>query len=147
MSESAASQRAKYPLAAYNYRVTVGNAAMSFTDVSGLAHEYQTLTYRHGLSFWEGEAITRFRIDRYVQVTLKRGVVAGAKDLYEWFDRGDRKNLSVSLCDEQGVAVVTWQIKKALVVKLEAPSLQASTNEAAIETLTLMASGISIEHH
>ena len=43
--------------------------------------------------------------------------------------------------------MVTWQIKKALFVKLEAPALQASGNEAAIETLTLMVSGISVEHH
>jgi hypothetical protein len=35
MSESAADQRAKYPLAAYNFRVTVGESAMSFTEVSG----------------------------------------------------------------------------------------------------------------
>ena len=58
MSESAASQRAKYPLAAYNFRVTVGGSAMSFTEVSGLVREYQTLTYKQGLSYWEGEAIT-----------------------------------------------------------------------------------------
>ena len=147
MSETAASQRAKYPLAAYNFRVTVGDAAMSFTEVSGLVREYQTLTYKHGLSFWEGESITRFRYDKYVQLTMKKGVIAGATQLYEWLDTVDKKNLSVSLCDEKGAAVVTWQIKKALIVKLEAPSLQASGNEAAIETLTLMASGISVEHH
>jgi phage tail-like protein len=147
MSETAASQRAKYPLAAYNFRVTVGDAAMSFTEVSGLVREYQTLTYKHGLSFWEGESITRFRYDKYVELTMKKGVIAGATQLYEWLDTVDKKNLSVSLCDEKGAAVVTWQIKKALIVKLEAPSLQASGNEAAIETLTLMASGISVEHH
>ena len=147
MSETAASQRAKYPLAAYNFRVTVGDAAMSFTEVSGLVREYQTLTYKHGLSFWEGESITRFRYDKYVQLTMKKGVIAGATQLYEWLDTVDKKNLSVSLCDEKGAAVVTWQIKKALIVKLEAPSLQASGNEVAIETLTLMASGISVEHH
>ena len=50
------------------------------------------------------------------------------------------------MCDEKGAAVVTWQIKKALIVKLDAPALQAGGNEAAIETLTLMASGISVEH-
>ncbi len=147
MSESAASQRAKYPLVAYNFRVTVGDAAMSFTEVSGLVREYQTLTYKHGLSYWEGESITKFRYDKYVEVTMKKGVIAGATQLYEWLDAVDKKIISVSLCDEKGAAVVTWQIKKAIVVKLEAPSLQASGNEAAIETLTLMASGISVEHH
>jgi phage tail-like protein len=148
MAESAASQRAKYPLAAYNFRVTVGDAAMGFSEVSGLAREYQTLTYKHGLSYWEGEEITKFRYDKYVQVTLKKGVVAGAMALARWLDSLDeKKSLSVSLCDETGAAVVTWQIKKALVTKLEAPALQASGNDAAIETLTLMASGISVEHH
>lgn len=147
MSESVASQRAKYPVAAYNFRVTVGDATMSFTEVSGLVREYETLTYKHGLSFWEGESIAKFRYDKYVQLTLKKGVIAGATQLYEWLDAVDKKILSVSLCDEKGAAVVTWQIKKSIIVKLEAPSLQASGNEAAIETLTLMASGISVEHH
>jgi len=147
MSETAASQRAQYPLAAYNFRVTVGEAVMSFTEVSGLAREYQTLTYKHGLSFWEGESISRFRYDKYVQLTLKKGVIAGLTEIYEWLDSADKLSLSISLCDEKGDAVVTWQIKKALIVKLEAPLLQASGNEAAIETLTLMGSGISVEHH
>ena len=146
MAESAADQRTKYPLAAYNFRVTVGDAAMSFTEVSGLVREYQTLTYKHGLSFWEGEAITKFRYDKYVQLILKKGVIAGATHLYQWLDTVDKRNLRVSLCDEKGDAVVTWQIQKAMIVKFEAPALQATGNEAAIETLTLMASGISVEH-
>ena len=118
MSETAASQRAQYPLAAYNFRVTVGEAVMSFTEVSGLAQEYQTLTYKHGLSFWEGESISRFRYDKYVQLTLKKGVIAGLTEIYEWLDSADKLSLSIGLCDEKGDAVVTWQIKKALIVKL-----------------------------
>jgi|SRR5437667_3116427 len=146
MADSGANQRTKYPLAAYNFRVTVGEVAMSFTEVSGLVREYQTLTYKHGLSFWEGESIIKFRYDKYVQVTFKKGVIAGATQLYQWLDTIDKRNLSVSLCDEKGNAVVTWQIQKATIVKLETPALQASGNEAAIETLTLMASGVSVEH-
>lgn len=146
MAESAAAQRARYPIASYNFRVTVGETTLGFTEVSGLVREYQTLPYRHGLSFWEGEDLVKFRHEKYVQITLKKGVVAGATTLYQWLDSVDRKPLSVSLCDEQGNAVVTWQIKKALIVKLEAPALQASSNESAIETLTLMVTGISVEH-
>ena len=82
-----------------------------------------------------------------MQITLKKGAIAGATQLYQWLDTVDKKNMSVSLCDEKGNPVVTWQIQKAMIVKLEAPALQASGNEAAIETLTLMASGISVEHH
>jgi phage tail-like protein len=147
MAESAAEQRKRYPLAAYNFRVTIGDATMSFTEVSGLVREHQTLTYKHGLSFWEGESITKFRHDKYVPITMKKGVVAGASQLYAWLESVDKKNIGVSLCDEQGNAVVTWQIKEAFITKLEAPALQANGNEAAIETVTLMVSGISVEHH
>lgn len=147
MADSVARQRTTYPLASYNFRVTVGESVMSFTEVSGLSLEYETLTYKHGLSFWEGESIVKFRYDKYVPVTLKKGVVAGMNDISPWLAGAEQKALSVSLCDETGTAVVTWQLKKALVVKLEMPSLQVSSNDAAIETLTLMVTGISFEHH
>ena len=147
MADSIARQRASYPLAAYNFRVTVGESVMSFTEVSGLSIEYETLTYMHGLSFWEGQSIVKFRYDKYVPVTLKKGLMAGNTSISPWLAGAEPKSISVSLCDETGAAVVTWQMKKTLVVKLEMPSLQASGNEAAIETLTLMATGISLEHH
>lgn len=147
MAHSIATQVASYPLVAYNFRVTVGDVAMSFTEVTGLAREFDTLTYRHGLSFIEGEDITRYRIDKYVPLTLKRGVVKGLPQLREWLEAGDKRPISVSLCDESGEPVVTWRVQKALPTKLEAPGLQASSSEAAVESLSLMAAGISIETH
>jgi phage tail-like protein len=147
VAHSIATQVASYPLVAYNFRVTVGDVAMSFTEVTGLAREFDTLTYRHGLSFIEGEDITRYRIDKYVPLTLKRGVVKGLPQLREWLEAGDKRPISVSLCDERGEPVVTWRVQKALPTKLEAPGLQASSSEAAVESLSLMAAGISIETH
>jgi phage tail-like protein len=145
MAESKSDQR--YPLTAYNFRVTVAGTAMSFTEVSGLAIEYEMVTYKHGLSFWEGESIKSYRYDKYVPVTLKKGIVKGGKQLYDWFKAMDTRNLDISLCDETGIPVVTWHVGKALPLKLEAPSFQANTNEVAIETFELMATRISIEHH
>lgn len=147
MAHSIANQVASYPLVAYNFRVTVGDVAMSFTEVAGLAREFDTLTYRHGLSFIEGEDITRFRLDKYAPLTLRRGVVKGLPQLRNWLESGDKRPISVSLCDERGDPVVTWRVQKALPTKLEAPGLQASSSEAAIESLTLMAAGISVETH
>lgn len=147
MADSVNDQRAHYPIPAFNFRVTIGESTMSFTEVGGLVREHQTLAYAHGLSYWEGESLAKFRYDKYLPVTLKRGVIAGATQLYEWLESPDEKSVSVSLCDERGDAVVTWQIKKARLVKLEAPSFQASSNEAAVDSMTLMASGISVEHH
>jgi phage tail-like protein len=147
MAHSISDQVASYPLAAYNFRVTVSDVAMSFSEVTGLAREFDTLTYRHGLSFVEGEQITRFRLDKFAPITLKRGVVKGLAQLRDWLEAGDKRPLSVSLCDEQGEPVVTWRVQKALPTKLEAATFVASSSEAAIESLTLMAAGISVETH
>jgi len=55
MADSKAFQQAQYPLVAYNYRVTLDGQTASFSEVTGLAVSYETTTYRHGLSFVEGE--------------------------------------------------------------------------------------------
>ena len=120
---------------------------MAFSEVSGLAREHETLTYRQGLSWWEGEAITKLSFDKFAPLTLKRGVVRGARSLYDWLEGSDVRHMTLSLCDDRGAASVTWHIKKALATKLEAPTFTANSNDAAIETLTLMVAGISVEYH
>ena len=147
MADSAAVQATSYPLAAFNFRVTVGDLSMGFAEVSGLTRGFDTLTYRHGLSVFEGEDIVRFRVNRFSTLTLKRGVVKGLAQLRQWLDAGDRRPLGISLCDEQGSPVVTWRVQRALPVKLETPAFVAASNEVAVETLSLMVSGISVETH
>ncbi len=137
---------AAYPLPAYNFRVTVGDTTMSFSEVSGINVKYETVTYSHGLSFIEGDRITSFRHDKFVPVTLKRGTVAKAGALYQWLESKEARRLEVSLCDERGAAAVTWVIRRALPTKLEAPTFDAGTNEVALESLEVMASGISVEY-
>lgn len=147
MATSLAIQSAQYPLAAFNFRITIDGLAFGFAEVSGLAREYQTLTYRHGLSAWEGEAITKFRIDKFAPLTLKRGVVKSGshKALLDWLESTTPRSMVVSLCDGQGVAVVNWKIGRALLTKIEAPTLAAAGNDAAIDTLQLMVAGVTVE--
>ncbi len=146
MADSAAVQAARYPLAVYNFRVIAGEVDISVAEITGLEREYPTLTYLHGLSAWEGEDIVRYRIDRWQALTLKKAVVTGATAFYEWLESGEKRTLAVRLCDHTGTAVVTWRASEAMVVKIVAPAFQASTNEAAIDTITLMALGIGIDH-
>ena len=148
MATSPATQAAQYPLAAYNFRVSVGSVTLGFAEVSGLQREHQTVTYRHGLSYWEGEAIAKFHIDKFAPMTLKKGVikVGDHPAMLLWLEDPAPRNLLVSLCDETGTPVVNWTVAKALLVKIEAPSLVASGNDAAIDTLHLMVSGVRVEH-
>lgn len=147
MAVSVAAQRTHYPLAAYNYRVTLAGVDLGVAEVSGLRIDYETATYRHGLCFAEGETLVRHRIDHYVPLTLRKGVIPGVPGLRDWFLAGDPRPLDISLCDDRGQAVVTWHISRALPVKLEGPALAAGGNEPAVETVELQVAGLTLEQH
>lgn len=147
MAQTKKQQKAAYPLPAYNFRVDVGGTTMSFSQVSGVSVEYETVTYRHGLTFMEGESIKLYRYDKYVPITLKRGTVRGINTLYEWLRSRELRHLDISLCDEAGAPIVTWHVGKAVPTKLDAPDFDASTNDVAIESLEVMAASVTVEHH
>lgn len=147
MAETKETIRNNYPLPVYNFRVTVDGTSMSFSEVSGIEVEYDTVTYRHGFSFWEGVDIYKYYHEKYVNVTFKRGTIHNKKFLYDWLKNTKTVRVDVSLCDETGTPVVTWILAKATPVKLQAPSFDANSNDLSIETLDVMAAGISVEHH
>jgi len=136
-----------YPLPVYNYKVEIDGMEIGFSEVSGITIEHETVTYRHGLSFWEGEGIQKYYYPKYVTITLKKGTVKGKNDLFEWVQGKGSRNVIVSLCDTAGKPVVSWNIKVAIPVKLEAPTFDARSNDVSIESLELLASKITIEHH
>lgn len=146
MAQTPHQQRTSHPLAAYNFQVSVDGVAMRFAKVSGLAREHQTVTYRDGLTFREGERITKFHVDVFVPITLERGTVIGDKFLPAWLEGGTPSAMEVSLCDEAGIPVVAWSIAKAVPVKLSASTFDASTSQLSIDTLEIRASGISMKH-
>jgi len=146
MADSKDFQKQLYPLPAYNYRVQVGNTVMSFSEVSGISDNFDRVTYRTGLSAWEGEAILTFNFGSFSSVTLKRGVILG-KDplaLYDWLQKGEVRSLQVSLCDEKGDPIISWKFEKAVPVKLTAPAFDAKTNEPGIESVELAVSEMSM---
>ncbi len=148
MAVSTEFQKRNYPLPAYNFRVTVEGLAMSFTDVTGLNQAFETQTYRHGLSAWEGERITRYRWGAFSAITLKRGVVHGQALLAEWLEEGARpRSMEISLCDQAGVPLVSWRVGRAIPVKLEAPEFAATATDPAIESLEVMVAGVVVVHH
>ena len=66
--------------------------------------------------------------------------------LYAWLEAKIEIPMTVSLCNARGLPVVNWRIARAIPVKLTAPSFEAAGNQLAIETLELLAGGISVEH-
>lgn len=135
-----------YPLAAYNYRVTVDNSeTMSFSEVSGLEIDHEHVLYRHGFSWVMGDNLIRAQ-RKPINVTLKRGVSKQRKYLYDWMKSADKKHVKIELCDESGSVIVSWDVTRALPLKLDAPSFNASSNDVAIESLNLIAHDLRLTY-
>jgi len=146
--------KAAYPLPSYNYRVEIGSEAVAFSEVSGLAIEYEKTTYKES-PVESGAAGPRTMYmpaqGTPATLTLKKGVVRGAslKALYQWISTVqtnlvEKKDVFVRLCDEQGAPVISWKVINAFPTKLDAPSFTATSNDVAIESLSLMADGVTI---
>lgn len=146
MAQSTDFQRTNYPLAAYNFRVKVDQTEISFSEVTGIAVEYDHVSYRHGLTFLEGESMQTFHFDSFKSVTCKRGTILGKNPLFlhEWLAKRDLRSMEVSLCDEKGAPVLSWKIVAAVPVSLKAPAFTAASNDAAIETVDLQVRGVSV---
>lgn len=144
--------QAELPLPAYQYRVTIGDRAMGFAEVTGLSIHHEPVVYRHGMSFLLGEVLIPGRREP-TRVTLKKGVFKGSEFLSDWmqavFSRPlspPRKDILIDLVDGAGTPLVRWHVKGALPVRLDAPTFSASTQEIAVESLELMATGLEIQH-
>ncbi len=152
-----------YPIPVFHYQVTmykhkegldeIGEeikSSLAFSEVSGLSIEYETITYRDGMSYG-GNAKYMPGLDTPVNLTLKKGIVSKKSDLFDWINTVklntvEKRDIDISLIDADGNALVTWKVDKAFPKKLDAPSFNANSNEVAIESLELMASNLKIQY-
>lgn len=144
-----------YPLPAYNYRVEIAGVAIGFSEVSGLSISRETTTYKESptASGSAGPVVMNMPSQRATaSISLKKGLVktTSVATLYTWINsiqlnQVDKRDIYVRLCDESGKAVISWKVVNAFPKKLDAPSFSASSNDAAIESMELMADGVLIE--
>jgi phage tail-like protein len=145
--------KASYPLPVYNFRVEINGEAIGFTEVSGLNIAYDTITHIESATRGAGPRILYMPgKPKITTLTLKKGVVAGVsiKVLYDWINtvalnRVEKRDIMIRLCDENGVAVITWKVLNAFPTQLDAPGFSASANDVAIESMQLTADAVLIE--
>lgn len=143
--------RQTYPLPAYNYRVSIGGAAIACTEVTGLALQYEPITYKHGLSWKEGAEHMPGQ-KQPLRITLRKGLTQNGARLYNWIEtvrqnKVEKRDLVIELCDENGQALITWQVMQAFPLQLNAPGFNANSNEVAIESMELMAGDMTVTFH
>jgi phage tail-like protein len=144
--------RKDYPLPIYNYKVDIGSTTVAFSEVSGLDISFETITYNEtqtasGIAGPNTMYMPSWQ--KPINITLKKGVVKAVSIpvLYEWIkstelNRIEKKDITVHLCDEKGESVIRWKVIDAFPTRLSAPDFNAGGNEAAIETMELMASDL-----
>ena len=139
----------QYPLPSFHFQVEWGGTRIGFSEVSGLNIEVQAVEYREG-SGSEYSSIKMPGMLKYGNITLKRGIMPGDNEFFEWLNtiqlnKVERRDLVISLLNENHEPVMIWRARNAFPVRIEGPVLKATGNEVAIETLEVAHEGLSIE--
>jgi phage tail-like protein len=137
------------PYRSFNFRVEVDGLSMgSFSECSGLSSEGDAVEYREGTDIpLTVRKLVGLR--KYMNITLKRGYTQNT-ELWDWYGNivngiPDRRNGSVILVDEERRDVMRWNFENAWINKIEGPSLKATGNEVALESVEIVHEGLTLE--
>lgn len=137
------------PYRGFNFRVEIeGIDVAAFSEVSGLMKERDIVEYRDGTD--AANTVRKLMgLGKDGNLVFKRGCIQD-DTFWRWYTRiangePDRRNGSVVLLNEGHRAVMRWNFENAWVNKLEGPSLKASGNEVAIESMELCHEGLTLE--
>jgi phage tail-like protein len=155
-----------YPIAKFYFKVSRPEQEFNsvdeigFTEVSGLDFQTDVIEYRQGLD----KTFSKIKMPglrKFSNVTLKRGIIQGFKDanaeFYTWIGDGQkagtvrkrvdyRRNIVITLLDEESNPVVAWTLMNAWPVKVAFTDLKADASEIAIETLELAIEDLTVEY-
>ena len=136
-----------YPYKKYRFRLEIdGIDQAGFSEVSGFDANVDVIEYREGDSPVTS-AVKLPGLTKYGNVTLKWGVT-DSMSLYEWIkgiSEGniERKTVTITVLDDNGVAKVSWQLLNAWPTKYTAPDFNANASEVALESLELAHEGMT----
>lgn len=139
-----------YPLVKFHFQVEWGGTKIGFTEVSGLDVETEVVEYREGSSK-EYSKIKMPGMQKYSNLTLKRGTFKSDNEYFAWWNSVklntiERRDITISLLNEEHEPVVTWKIKNAWPSKIQSTDLKADGNEVAIESMEIVHEGLTIQN-
>jgi phage tail-like protein len=140
-----------YPLPKFHFSVEFGNGVRAnCTEVTGLAITCEPIEYRHGYQP-DYTPIKMPGMKKYDNITLKKGTFPGDADFYLWLNSAalntvERRDVIISLLNENHEPVVVWKIKNAWPTKVTSTDLNSTGNEVAIETLEIAHEGLTMEN-
>jgi len=139
-----------YPLVKFHFQVDWGGTKIGFTEITGLGVESEVIEYREGSSP-EYSKIKMPGMQKYGNITAKRGTFKSDNEYFQWWNTVklntiERRDITISLLDEEHAPVVTWKVKNAWPSKITSPDLKADGNEVAIESMEIVHEGLTIQN-
>ncbi len=137
------------PFRSFNFAVEIGGEDIGgFSDVSGLTGDGDASEYREG-SDLQQNVRKLMGLRKYTPIVLKRGYTTNRK-LWDWYDavrkgKPERKDVTITLQNEEHVPVLRWSAENAWVNKIEGPTMKAAANEIAIESVEIIHEGLTME--
>lgn len=132
------------PFGAYYFEVEINGITYPFKSCSGLKIETEVIEYREGGA--TGPAHKLPGNTKYSNIRLTRAFT-GDRFLYDWFTNNNKPNPQrvtgrIKMFDPNGVRLASWKFFNGFPAKWEGPDLDASANEAAIETIEIAHEGL-----
>ena len=118
--------------------------------MTGLNVETDVVEYRDGASP-EFHKIKMPGLQKFPNITLKRGTFSGDGDFFSWWNTValntiERRDLTISLLNEQHEPTVVWKIKQAFPIKVMSGDLKSDDNGVLIESIELVHEGLVIQN-
>ena len=137
----------KDPYRSFRFRLEIdGIDQAGFSEVTIPDINIEEVSYRNGNEINTVRKLSG--LVKYGDVSLKWGITDSV-ELYDWLKlvaegkiSEARKNVAIILMDEEGSDVNRWEFENAWPKKYDAPNLNASGNEVAIESLDIAHEGM-----
>ena len=139
MADNQATINLEYPITAFRYTAKIGDDDIAFSEINGLNISYESTEYKEATT----EGVRTLQVVGQIDVptvTMKRGIFENSLELYDWLnsmhtDDFERKDIVISMLDNNNDAVMTWTITNAFPTKFEGPSLDATSNDISFQSL------------
>ncbi len=139
----------KDPFGGYNFAVEMdGITRMGFKQCSGLDSSTTATKYREGTDTTLAQRQLPGLMS-FSNISLQRGITDDHA-LWDWRDSvasgsAIRRTISIILRDDAGNEKIRWNIRNCWPVKWAGPSMDATSDAVAIETLELAHEGVEVQ--
>lgn len=137
------------PYGGYNFSVELdGITRAGFRECSGLENSQNAGEYREGTD--KNLSVRKLPgLVTHSDITLSRGVTSDRK-LWDWREKAmkgnvERHDISITLLDGNGNAKITWNLFDCWPRQWTGPSLNATTDDLAIEQLVLACERVEVD--